>query len=146
MACAATIARSCLTRHVLRMIKSHIEALFEALGETFQRRIGTLYIRMANQAHRDCRRDKLGQVATGACLVAREAWRCRVVRAAFMASRAGERGMTLAGMDEPGVIKCRALCNVHYRGTENTHEAQCQSPASSTQPRNTSNARNAIPD
>ena len=71
--------------HVLRMIELHVKALFEFIGESFQRRIVAAYAGVADRAHRHVRRGELRKVAAGAIFVSGEARSRRVVTATMTA-------------------------------------------------------------
>jgi hypothetical protein len=87
MARNATVSGTRGARHVLSVIELHVEAFFETCRKVFAGRIAAVNIRMTNRAHRNAWRYELGEVATGASLVARKRWRGGVV-AALMTCRA----------------------------------------------------------
>lgn len=58
--------------HVLGVIELHIEAFFELVRESLQRRITAAHVGVTDRAHRHIRVSKLRQVTTGAILVTRE--------------------------------------------------------------------------
>jgi hypothetical protein len=64
--------RSRFTRTVLRVIELSVETFLEPRGKSTQRRIAAGQARMTDVAHRNLRRDELGQVTIGACLVSGE--------------------------------------------------------------------------
>ncbi|MDQ2973781.1 MAG: hypothetical protein M3R69_00055 [Acidobacteriota bacterium] len=87
-------------RHVLSMVEFDVEAFFEFRRKTFQRRVGTIYVRMADRTHGNIGRDKLREVAARARLVPGKSGRGRIVSSAFVASRARKRGMLLTAVPE----------------------------------------------
>ena len=75
--------------HVLSVIECDVEAFIELRRETLQRRVATVDVYMADDAHGDSRSYKLSGVATYAGFVSRENRRCRVIFA-FVTRSAGE--------------------------------------------------------
>ena len=80
---------------MLRVIKLHIEAFIETEWKCFQRRSGALDVAMANDAHRNFRRNKLCQVTLGASRVSGKR-RCSGIVYARVTLGASKRGMALA--------------------------------------------------
>jgi hypothetical protein len=109
MTTGTTALRASAAGHVLRVVKLHVERFLEAGGEVLQRRVVAADVRMANHAHRYCRRGELTAMTISACFVTREARRCGVVRS-FVASVTGKGTVSLAGMQKLRVIQLRALC------------------------------------
>ena len=56
--------------HVLRVVKLYVEWFFEACRKTFQWRIVTAYVRVADRAHRNLRCCELAAMTVGAGFVA----------------------------------------------------------------------------
>src|SRR5882672_9096996 len=59
----------CRTSHVLRVIEFDVENLLEPGGEVLQWWVGVVDIRVADDAHRNIRSNKLRQMTAGASLV-----------------------------------------------------------------------------
>ena len=72
MTCNAAALWPRRTRHVLRVIELHIEALFEAAGKGLPRRVVAVHTRVADRAHGHVRCRELRQMTSGAVFVARE--------------------------------------------------------------------------
>ena len=69
MTSCATILRTRATRHVLRVIELHIEALFESIRKSFERRVVAVHVRVADRTHGNVRRRELRQVTASAVFV-----------------------------------------------------------------------------
>lgn len=104
--CGRASTGACMTRratiswprrsvHVLRMIELHVEVLVELRGESLERRIGAVHIRMTDRAHRTVGCHKLSEMAFGAGLVSGKMRRRRVV-AALMTGGTGDRSVAAA--------------------------------------------------
>jgi len=59
--------------HVLRVIELHIEAFFESVGKSLQRRVVPIHVRVADRTHGNVRRGELRQVTSRAVLMSGEA-------------------------------------------------------------------------
>ena len=105
---STTTLRSRRARHVLRMIELHVEGFIKARWKTFQRRIVTADIRVADHAHRYLRRRELAAMAIGARLVTGKT-RCRRIVGALVTRVAGEGTVTLAVVKKLRVVKLRSL-------------------------------------
>lgn len=68
---------------MLRVIEFHVEALFEAIGKSFARRIIAVHILVTDGAHWNVRRCELRQVTTRAGFVTRKTRPRRIVSAAM---------------------------------------------------------------
>ena len=84
-----SLLRTSSARHVLRVIKLHVESFIESSGEVFQRRIAALRVGVADQAHRNRRRRELSAMTIGTRFVTRKTWRRGVV-GSFVTRRARE--------------------------------------------------------
>lgn len=115
MASIATLLWPRFAFHMLGVIELHVETFVEARGKILERWIAALCVAMANQAHRDCRRCELSAMTIGAGFVAGEARRGRVVRA-LVTRRAGKGTVSLARVEEFGIIELGPLCR--RRGAE----------------------------
>ena len=82
------------------MIEFGVEAFRKPGGKSFQRRVRAIDVRMTNRAHGNIGRDKLGEVTVRARFVSRKSRSRGIVRGPDVASRTGERSMTLAGVLE----------------------------------------------
>src|SRR5260370_28351312 len=94
--------------HVLRVIELHIEVLFESIGESFSRRIGAIYVRVADVTDRGIGRRVLRPMAFKAIFMAGKAGPSRVIRA-VVTIRSTNRRVTLACLEEFLVVHSRAL-------------------------------------
>jgi len=65
----AAILRARGARHVLRVIELHIEAFFELIRKSFERRVVAVHVRVADRTHRNVRRRELRQVTASAVFV-----------------------------------------------------------------------------
>ena len=88
---------------MLRVVKLHVEALVEAYGEIFQRRIVAADIGVADDAHRHGGRGELTAVTVCASFVTRKARRRGVV-CSFVTRVAGKGTVALAGVEKFRVI------------------------------------------
>ena len=108
MTTSATRFRPRCSRHVLGVIKLHVETFFEARWKALERRIAALRVRMTNQAHRYRRRCELPAMAIRARFVTGKPGRRGVV-GAFMTGNAGNRAMPGTAMEKLGVVSLGAL-------------------------------------
>ncbi len=76
----ATALRLGIPRHVLRVIETDVEALFETIGKASAWRVAAIHTLMADRAHRNIRRSELRQMTTRAVLVTRKTRTHRIVR------------------------------------------------------------------
>ena len=81
-----------ITRHVLRVIETDVEALFETIGEASARRVVAIHVLVANRAHRNTCRRELRQMTTGTVLMTREI-RPRGIVGSMMTAGTGERSV-----------------------------------------------------
>lgn len=92
--CTAT-RRPGSARHVLSVIEFDVEAFIKLRGETFERRVAAVDVRVADDAHRHAGSYKLPLMTTDTSFVSGKNRRCRIVFA-LVTSGAGERRVTLA--------------------------------------------------
>src|SRR5256885_10129024 len=94
--------------HVLGMIKFHVEVFFELVGESLQRRIASVHVRVADRAHGHIRSSELRQMTPRAIFVAGKAGP-RGIIISMMTTRARGRCMTLTGVQEFRVLEIVSL-------------------------------------
>ena len=94
--------------HVLSMIELQVEAFFELVRESFQRRVSAIHARVADRAHGGAGRDELCAMAFNAVLVAGEGG-SRGIIIPMMTTRATGRGVTLTGVQELRIIEIVSL-------------------------------------
>ena len=94
--------------HVLGVIELHIEAFFELVRESFQRRITAAHVGVADRAHRHIRVGKLRQMTTGAILVTRKTGPRRII-IPMVTTRAGGRCVTWTGVQKFRVVEIVSL-------------------------------------
>ncbi len=95
----AAVLRSSRAGHVLRVIEFQVEAFFEPVRESLQRRIAAVHVRVTDRAHGHIRSSELGQMTAGAIFVAGKAGPRGIIRP-VMTTRARGRCMTLTGVEE----------------------------------------------
>jgi hypothetical protein len=81
MTSGATIRGPRRPVHVLSVIEFHVEALVELRGESLERWIVAVHIRMTDRTHRAVGGHKLSEMAFSAGFVSGKTWRCRVITA-----------------------------------------------------------------
>jgi len=81
-----------ITRHVLRVIETHVEAFFETIGEAPARRVAAIHVIVADRAHRNIWRRELRQMTPGAVLMTRKI-RPHGIVGPMMTGGTGERCM-----------------------------------------------------
>jgi hypothetical protein len=108
MTAITTLRRPRLAVHVLCVIELHVETFVEARGKILERRISALRICVTYETHRNRRRRELSAMTISAGFVTRETRRGGVV-GAFVTGRAGERTVSLARVEKPGIIELRPL-------------------------------------
>ena len=104
----ATALRFGAAGQVLRVIKADVEVFFETIRKAFARRITAIHTLMADRAHRNIRRRKLGQMTTGAIFVAGKTRPHRIVRA-MVTVRAGERRVPGARVQKFRIVLIASL-------------------------------------
>ena len=93
---------------VLGMIELQVEAFFEFVRESFERRIIAIHVRVADRAHGHIRSGELRQMTAGAIFVAGEAGP-RGIIIPMMTTRAGSRCVTRTGVQEFRVVEIVSL-------------------------------------
>ena len=95
----ATILWARSAVHVLGMIEFQVEAFFEFVGESFQRRIIPVGVRVTDRAHGDIRSSELRQMTARAIFVAGKAGP-RGIIVPMVTTRTRSRGVPLTGVEE----------------------------------------------
>ena len=90
------------------MIELHVEAFFELVRKSFQRRITATHTGVTDRAHRHTRVCELRQMTAGAVLVAGKAGP-RGIIIPMMTTRARSPGMTWTGVQEFRVVEVVSL-------------------------------------
>jgi hypothetical protein len=96
------------THHVLRMVEFQVEAFFESVRKSLQRRIVAVNVRVADRAHGHIRSSELGQMTPRAIFVAGKAGPLGII-ISMMATRARGRCMTLTGVQEFRIVEIVSL-------------------------------------
>ncbi len=65
--------------HVLGMIELQVETFFEFVGESFERRVIAIHVRVADRAHRHIRSSELRQMTARAIFVTGKAGPRRII-------------------------------------------------------------------
>lgn len=94
---------------MLCVVKLCVETFLEFIRKTFERRVLSVYIRMADETHRRGGGNQLPQMTTVARFVAGKPRRCRVVAAALVTRSAGEGSVALACVEEFRIVELRTL-------------------------------------
>ena len=95
---AATLGTRC-AGHMLGMIELQVEAFFELVSESFERRITAVHVCVADRAHGHIRSCELRQMTARAIFVSGKAGP-RGIIISMMTTRTGSRCMTLVGVQE----------------------------------------------
>jgi hypothetical protein len=90
------------------MIEFQVEAFFESVRESLQRRIAAIHVRMADRAHGHIRSSELRQMTARAIFVAGKTGPCGII-ISVMTTRARGRCMTLTGVQEFRVVEIVSL-------------------------------------